>query len=96
MFTNDYRDRWRAAVCGDPTLSPAIESVASVLAAATATGTIAMTNFRRCNQALGRPHNDGAVFSSVRELRDAGYLGSYRSSGPGYSNGWELTLPMEQ
>lgn len=67
--------------------------MASVLAAATATGSIAMTNYRRCNQALGRPLSDAAVFSSVRELREAGYLGFYRSTGPGYSNGWKLTMP---
>lgn len=55
-----------------------------------------MTNFRRCNQALGRPLTDTAVFSSVRELRDAGYLGPYRSTALGYSNGWKLTMPIQE
>jgi hypothetical protein len=90
---NAYRDSWRTAVLADDALTTEARAVASVLAKAARLGSVAMTDYRRINRAMGRVPGDKGIFSSLTELRAAGWLGSYRATATGWDNGWPLQFP---
>ena len=88
-----YRDTWRAAVLADDALTTETRSVASVLADTARVGSVAMTDYRRLNRELGRPAGSNGIFSQLMELRNAGWIGPYRSTARGFNDGWPLTFP---